>query len=131
MLKLRIITIEKIVVDETVSELNVTTPDGALGILPGHIPLLTVIAPGIVRYKNRGKEYRLVSTSGSLEVKDNIATLLAEEVVPVSAIDVAKAEAERTRILNVLESGDLPVIELKEKRKELANVVARITAGQK
>jgi F-type H+-transporting ATPase subunit epsilon len=131
MLKLRIVTIEKVVVDETVSELNVTTPEGALGILPGHIALLTVIAPGIVRYRSHGKEYKLVSTSGSLEVKDNVATLLAEEVLPVSAIDVARAEAERARLLNVLSSGDLPLMELKEKRKELANVVARITAGQK
>ena len=131
MLKLRIVTIEKIVVDDSVSELNVTTPEGALGILPGHIPLLTVVSPGVVRYRSGEKEFRLVSTSGSLEVKNNVATLLAEEVLPVSAIDVAQAEAERARLLNVLESGDLPVLELKEKRKELANVVAKITAGQK
>ena len=129
MIKLRIVTIEKIVADLPVEELYVETPLGQTGVLPGHAAMLSVVKPGLVHYKAGGQEVRLVSTGGSLEVKDNIATLLVDEALPIESIDVRKAEAERSRLLNVLESGELTLLELRDARKQLANVGAKVRLG--
>lgn len=127
-LKLRIVTIEKVVVDEPVAMLNVNTTEGAIGILPGHIPLLTVVRPGTLRYKTKTREHRLVATSGSLEVKNNVATVIVGEAVPVESIDVRKAEAERERLVGLLKQGELSAIDLAEAREQLANVLAKLRA---
>ena len=126
MFKLRIITIENVVADLDVSKLMVTTPQGQTGILSGHIPLLTAINPGEVRYDTKDKEVKLVVTSGSLEVKDNIATLLVDEALPIDEVDLSLAEAERKRLLNILDDSKVPLYELEETRRELKNVMAKI-----
>jgi F-type H+-transporting ATPase subunit epsilon len=127
-LHLRIVTIEKVVVDEPVDLLSVTTSEGATGILSGHIPLLAVIEPGLLRYKTKSREFRMVSSSGSVEVKDNRATVLVSEAVPVESIDLAKAEAERNRLLGDIKGGQLTAIELSEAREQLATVAAKLRA---
>ncbi len=126
MFRLKIITIEKVVVDQEVKKLSVPTKQGEIGILSGHVPLLTAIRPGEVRLSDDKKELRLVVTQGSLEVKDNLAKLLVDEAVPVEQIDVAKAEAERDRLLNVMKSKKVPLMELNQAKKDLANVLAQI-----
>lgn len=133
MFRLRIVTIEDVIADAKVSRLSVPTPKGRTGILSGHVPLLTSILPGEARYHTEDKEHRLVVTSGSLEIKDNVATLLVDEALPVAEVDLKKAQAQRERLLNILEkSADLPVYELEEARRELRNVMAKIkVAGPK
>lgn len=131
MLKLRLVTIQKIVADQPVEELYLETPAGQTGILPGHESLLTVVKPGLVRYRASGQEVRLVSTGGSLEVKADVATLLVDEAVPIESVDVKKAEAERSRLLNVMRSGELTVMELRDARKQLANVSAKVRLASK
>jgi len=131
MLKLRIVTIEKVVADQPVEELYVETGAGQTGVLTGHATMLTAVQPGLVRYKAGGREVRLVSTGGSLEVKDDKATLLVDEAVPLDSIDVRKAELERSSLLNILKSGDLTLMELREARKQLANVNAKVRLAGK
>jgi|GEM_PF-5921386 len=127
-LRLRIITIEKTLVDEDVELVNVNTTEGATGVLANHIPLLARVLPGTLRYKTKTREHRLVSSTGSIEVKNNIATVLIGEAVPVESIDVAKAEAEHNRLLSDIKGGSLTAIELKEAREQLATVTAKLRA---
>ncbi|MFH0830756.1 MAG: ATP synthase F1 subunit epsilon [Parcubacteria group bacterium] len=127
-LRLRIVTIAKVVIDGPASMVNVTTPDGQVGVLPGHIPLLSVVSPGLLRYKTKTREYRLVCSSGSIEVKANKVTILVGEAVPVESIDVHRAEAERERLINLLKHGELPMLELKEARAQLDHVLAKLRA---
>lgn len=126
MFRLRVVTIEDVIIDEDVSQVIVPTPEGQTGILSGHIPLLTSILPGEIKVDTKDKEARLVVTSGSLEVKENIATLLVDEAIPLEEVDLKKAIAERTRLLNMLKSSKLPLFELEETRRELKNVSAKI-----
>ncbi len=126
MFRLKIITIEKVVVDEKVDELVVTTSEGQTGILSNHIPLLSVVRPGLIRYRSKDKEIRLVSTSGSIEVNNNVVSVLVDEALPIEAVDIDKARAEQERLLNVLKSPQLSLIELRAARQELTNVRARL-----
>ncbi|MDP2587241.1 MAG: ATP synthase F1 subunit epsilon [bacterium] len=125
-LRLRIVTIEKVLVDQEVELVTVPTQQGATSILPGHVSLLARVMPGLVRYKTARHEARLVCSTGSIEVKANAVTLLVGEAVPVESIDRDKAEAERTRLIGDIKSGQLTAIELKEAREQLATAVAKL-----
>lgn len=128
MFKLRIVTIERVAADQEVESLTINTAEGATTILTGHVPLLTQVLAGEVRYSSKGREQRFVSAHGSFEIKNNQAVLLVDEITPITSIDLKKAQTERERILNILESEELSMQQLKDARKDLANASAKIKA---
>lgn len=65
---------------------------GELGILPGHVALLTPIKAGPVRVtKQGGKEEVFYISGGTLEVQPDSITILADTVVRANDLDEAKA----------------------------------------
>lgn len=61
-----------------VSEVVVNASEGELGILPGHTPLLGVIAPGKVRYRTAdGSRGEILTSNGFVTVdSDNIMVVV-------------------------------------------------------
>ena len=68
---------------------------GELGILPGHIPLITRIRPGTVRIKVNGQEELIFVAGGILEVQPRVVTVLADTALRGKDLDEAKAEQAR------------------------------------
>jgi len=69
---------------------------GELGILPGHIPLLTTIKPGQIRITLQGGIQDIYYISGGiLEVQPNIITILADTVTRAADLDEVSAIAAR------------------------------------
>ncbi|MEY3095930.1 MAG: F0F1 ATP synthase subunit epsilon [Burkholderiaceae bacterium] len=68
---------------------------GELGILPGHIPLITRIRPGTVRIKVNGQEELIFVAGGILEVQPRVVTVLADTAIRGKDLDEAKAEQAR------------------------------------
>ena len=67
--------------------------EGELGILPGHVPLITRIRPGAVRVKtNEGKEENIFVAGGILEVQPDRVTVLADTAIRSKDLDEAKAK---------------------------------------
>lgn len=68
--------------------------EGELGILPGHVPLITRIRPGAVRIKTEeGQEEEDVFVAGGiLEVQPDRVTVLADTAVRSKDLDEAKAK---------------------------------------
>ena len=67
--------------------------EGELGILPGHVPLITRIRPGAVRVKtNEGKEENIFVVGGILEVQPDRVTVLADTAIRSKDLDEAKAK---------------------------------------
>ena len=63
-----------------VAEVVLRTTDGELGVLPGHEPLTAIVVAGPVTVQPRaGATEHFVSFGGLLEVRDNVARLLADE----------------------------------------------------
>ena len=56
---------------------------GELGILPGHMPLMTRIKPGAVRVKvpNQAEEELVFVAGGLLEVQPGLVTVLADTAI--------------------------------------------------
>lgn len=72
---------------------------GELGVLPGHIPFLTPVVPGVVAFRFEGSDRRIAVGQGFLEISETGAvTLLTERVARVWEVEVEKAKAERSKI---------------------------------
>jgi F-type H+-transporting ATPase subunit epsilon len=76
---------------------------GEVCILPRHAPLLTAIRPGEIRLRDlTGEETFFFVSGGFLEVKDSAVTVLADEVLRSSEIDLERASAAREQAEQIL-----------------------------
>ena len=96
-MKLEIVTAERVVYSEDVSVLVAPGADGELGVLPGHAPLLTTLAPGEIKVTKDGEESFIVVSGGFLEVLGNKVTILANTAEHADEIDEDRAEAALKR----------------------------------
>lgn len=96
-LKLDIVTQEKKLLTEEVSSLTVQTIEGEITILPSHVPLLTRLTEGVMRFTTKLGEQVVVIFGGFLEVDNQgNVSILADSAVRAEDLDEAKVrEAER------------------------------------
>ena len=62
-LKLRVITPQRLLVDEDVEEVSLPSLEGYIGILPGHRPLVTALGYGEISY-TRAKKHETFTVQG-------------------------------------------------------------------
>ena len=103
MLKLDIVTQEKKLLTEEVSSITAQTVEGEITILPSHVPLLTRLTEGVMRFMTKSGEQVVAIFGGFLEV-DSLGnvSVLADSAVRAEDIDEAKvkeAEAEAKAVL--------------------------------
>jgi F-type H+-transporting ATPase subunit epsilon len=93
-----IVTPERHVYSAEVEMTILTGSEGDLGVLAGHIPLVTAVVPCPVEIHEANGEVRFVAVSGGfLEVRGDRLTILARTAERAEDIDVARAEAARAR----------------------------------
>lgn len=102
-LHLKIVTPEKIIFDDDVSEVMAFTESGEIGILPNHINLMTKIKPGEVKIKQGNKEISMVTGSGLLQVAYNEVIITTDMAEKPEEIDEKSAEEARKRATEALE----------------------------
>ena len=73
-----------------VDEVDIPGTEGWIGVLPNHAPLMTALAPGMVRIKTGSEEKRIFVRGGFAEISPAGLTLLAEEAMPAEELDAAK-----------------------------------------
>lgn len=86
-LTLEIVTPTAPVYSDTVDTVVIPGIDGELGILPGHVPLLTVINGGELRVTKQGRTQSLVVSGGFAQVAGNKVSILAEYAIEEVQID--------------------------------------------
>ena len=64
--QLDVVSAEEKIFSGLVESIQVTGSEGELGILPGHIPLLTGIKPGMVRIVKQFGEEHLIYVAGEI-----------------------------------------------------------------
>lgn len=94
-LQLDIVTQEKRLLTAEVSSVTAQTADGEITILPNHVPLLTRLTEGLLRYKDvSGNETTIVIFGGFLEIdSDSNISILADSAVRAEDLDEAKIKA--------------------------------------
>ena len=81
---------------------------GEMGILPNHAPLLTTLQYGILKLRYQSREEQFTIAGGVMEVQPGIVTILADAAENVQEIDIARAEAAKRRIEDILKQGPPP-----------------------
>ncbi|MCF8151852.1 MAG: F0F1 ATP synthase subunit epsilon [Burkholderiaceae bacterium] len=101
---------------------------GELGILPGHMPLMTRIKPGAVRVKlPDNKEEVIFVAGGLLEVQPGLVTVLADTAIRGADLDQAKAlEAKKLAEEAMVNRGS--EIDYARAQAELAEAIAQLAA---
>ena len=101
---------------------------GELGILPGHMPLMTRIKPGAVRIKTPGDKEELIFVAGGLlEVQPGLVTVLADTAIRGADLDQAKAmEAKKMAEEAMVNRGS--EMDYARAQVELAEAIAQLAA---
>lgn len=108
-LKLKIVTPERLILEEMVDQVSLPTTMGEITVLPEHIPLVTSLSSGDVVAIVGGEHVPVALVGGFVEIKQNEkgeteVTVLADFAEHVSElheekIEKAKARAEELRKL--------------------------------
>jgi F-type H+-transporting ATPase subunit epsilon len=105
---------------------------GELGILPGHMPLMTTIKPGAVRVKlpQQDQEELIFVAGGVLEVQPGLVTVLADTAIRGRDLDEAKALDAKKKAEEAM-SDRSAELDYARAQAELAEAVAQLAAIQK
>lgn len=93
----KIITPEREFYRGEVEMIEFNTTEGEIGVYKNHIPLTTVLAPGVVTLHEEGGEKKAAVHAGFAEILGDEVTLLAEIAEWPDEIDVARAKAAEER----------------------------------
>lgn len=96
-IKLDIVTPDRLVLSESVDEIQIPGQEGYLGVLPGHAPLITELKIGEVSYRQETQVTYLAVAWGYAEVLPDKVTILAETAERAEEIDVQRAIDAKTR----------------------------------
>lgn len=103
-LKLKIVTPEKVVLSDEVSQVTLDTTMGQITVLPNHIPLVSQLVPGeIVVKKNAKQEEWMAISGGFVEVLPGQIVILADTAEYADDIDETRAEEARKKAIKILE----------------------------
>lgn len=103
-IKFEIVTPEKVVSKQQVLQATIPTEEGEITVLPEHIPLVSILKPGVLELKNVDNQIEIISVSGGfVEVLRDKIVILADtaeraEDLDESLIIAAKERAEKAKL---------------------------------
>ena len=128
--EIEIVTPERVVERDVVTELQLPTKNGYIGVLAGHAPLITELGIGEISYKADGQTYKIAVAWGFAEVLPNKTTILAECAERAEDIDVARAQQAKQRAEELLRSGN-PDTDFERAKSALERATARLDVAQR
>ncbi len=94
-LRLKIITPDSLVFDGEVEEVVAPGELGEFGVLPGHVPFLSALFPGRLRFRAEGSGETVFIVHGGLaDVKDDAVSVLTDLAERPEDVDVPAARAD-------------------------------------
>jgi F-type H+-transporting ATPase subunit epsilon len=111
-LTLEIVTPAARVYSDTIDSVVIPAVDGEVGILPGHIPLLTQIDHGELRVVKNGQPLALIVGGGFVQVSGDRVSVLADFAIEEEKIDEHAAEAAIKRAQEDLKGANLEPAEI-------------------
>ena len=108
---MEVVTPEKVLVCQAVDTVVAPGTEGEFGILPGHVPFLSGIVPGELRYTMGQEKEILAVTTGFAEVSNDRVSILVDAAEKARDIDVERAqraiERARERLAKMRGSKDI------------------------
>ena len=101
---------------------------GEFGVLPGHLPILAVLKPGVMKYEIEGRTERAAIGSGFVEADATHIRIVTETFMAPADVDAAEAQADleaaETRVKEVGGGADDP--EHSHARRQVDWALARV-----
>lgn len=132
MIKLEIVTPEKMALSETVDMVTIPTASGEIGILPNHAPLISSLQPGILSYTKGGTTAKLVVSGGFVEVGVNKVSVLADVAESAEEVNTENARLEKSEAEKTLAtwSGTEEDFEVEKEKLGRAEARLQLAAGK-
>lgn len=136
-LKLKIVTPERLVLEEMVDQVSLPTTLGEITVLPDHIPLITGLTSGDVVAVMNGEYVPMAVVGGFLEVKQNedkiteVAVLadFAEHVSELSDEKIEQAKKKAEDLKKQVENKE--VVDFEHFETELERSLTRVKIADK
>ena len=96
-LTLEIVTPEAKVYSDTIDSVVIPTVEGEIGVLPGHIPLVTQVEHGELRVAKGASTQMLAISGGFAQIDGDTVRVLAEHAITEEKIDENAVEAALKR----------------------------------
>ena len=130
-LELEVVTPDRLVARETVDIVMAVGALGEFGILPNHIPFLTTLQPGELRYRKDNQLEYMAVTGGFAEISDNKVTILAEAAERAREIDVDRARRAKERAEKRLAQAKAESIDYVRAEAALKRSLVRLNIAEK
>lgn len=101
---LEIVTPEARVYEDVIESVVMPTTSGEIGILPGHIPIVTEITPGELIVEKSGQRQSLAISKGFAQLVGDKISILAEDAIHIDEIDESVVEEAQKRAEDALAS---------------------------
>ena len=110
---------ERLLLSEDADMITVPGAEGYMGVMAGHMPLVSTLRAGMIDVNKDGRDSRFFIRGGFAEINPEKIVVLAEEAIPMEEFDIqvldqrikdteedliaAKTDAERARISESLD----------------------------
>ena len=127
---LEIVTPERRVLSETVDIVVAPGEEGEFGVLPGHIPFLSKLKVGELRFRIGAVARHVAIMGGYAEVLPDHVTILTPAAEEASEIDVVRARAAREKAERRL-AEEKDALEFARVQGALQRAIARLKVAEK
>ncbi len=97
-IKFEIVTLERTVLKQDILQVTVPTQLGEITILPDHIPLISILKPGVLEIQTMNGDIEIISVSGGfIEVLRDKVVILADKAERAQELDENRIYEARRR----------------------------------
>ena len=129
-IKLDVAVPERLLISEQVDEVQIPALGGSMGVLPGHAPLISELATGVLTYRLDQQTRYMALNGGVMEVLPDHVRVLADSAEWAEEINVKRAEESRRRANDLLQRHDME-IDVERASRAIARAQARLEAGRR
>ncbi len=106
LLKLQVICPQRVFYEGDADFVELRTSEGEIGVYREHIPLTSILVPGLLKIHREGDVKIAALHNGFVEIMPDSITVLAESAEWPEEIDVERAQNAKKRAEDRLRSGD-------------------------
>ena len=135
-LQLKIVTPEKLILEELVDQVTVPPTEGEITILPDHIPLVATLASGDIVAMANGEHIPMAVVGGFIETKKEkdmtsvvILADFAEHVGNITETEIEKAKTKAVELKKMAENNE--IIDFEHFESELERSLNRVKIADK
>jgi F-type H+-transporting ATPase subunit epsilon len=130
-IQLEVVTPDRLVVSEAVDIVMAMGALGEFGILANHVPFLTPLQAGELRFRKDNQLEYMVVTGGFAEVSNNKVSVLAEAAEKAREIDLDRAKRAKERAEKRLAQAKSEAIDYTRAESALKRALLRLNVAEK